>query len=248
MPLSQPKSVLLEILVGTATPQVISYYDGTPAPNPVRVNVGDHVAWLVTVAFANGRKALPYTVNFDDPTFFGVASVQVPAGGTSQFLQVLSVAGLVSYSPDVTGIGCVFDPEIQSGGGPLICDTKVKAPTVTVTWNTDSNLVSYNNGLTAFPIKVKVGDTVTFSATNNAGTGSNFFILFAPGANAWASPFNLTTALFPGSTAMPLSTGALIVADNVDPAGATFQFSGSIVLNGQTQTTDPAKVYSIQLA
>jgi len=242
----QPKNVLLEIIVsGAATPQVFSYYDRVLVTGPLQVNVGDRVAWFVTVAFADGRRSLPYTVNFTDTSFFGVSSLPVAAGGTSPFLQVLALKGSVSYSLDVTGIGCVFDPEIQSGSGNLVIYTPARhdrVSTFTVTWDTNTNVMTYTKGGApgTFPIKVSDLDTVTFIAT----AGSNFSILFAPNFNLWASPFDPNTSQFPAA-AGALSLGPLTVTDNADGSGTQFFFSGSIVVNNKT-VTSPS--YEIDLA
>ena len=88
--LIQPKTVLLQITVTSASPPtVFSYYDGKPANEPVKVNVGDSVGWVVQAAIFGARKTPPYELIFSDESFFGVPSLSVPAGGTSPFLQVL---------------------------------------------------------------------------------------------------------------------------------------------------------------
>jgi len=236
-----PKQILLEVIVsGAATPQVFSYYDRVPITGPLPVNVGDQVAWFVTVAFADGRRSLPYTVSFDDPAFFGQSSLPVTAGGTSPFLQVLSLKGSVKYSLDVTGLGRVLDPEIQSGSGNLIVHSPVlrdAVSTFTVTWDTNANVMTTPKG---FPIKAAVGKSVTFIAT----AGSNFFILFAQNFNLWASPFDPNMSQFPAAPGQ-LSLGPLTVTDKADGTGTKFFFSGSIFYNNAT-VTSPS--YEIDLA
>lgn len=249
MPLSQPRSILLEVIVsGSSTPVVKSYYDNRVVPGTLHVNVGDRVAWLVVVAFADGRRSLPYDLTFNDVSFFGVTSLSVPLGGTSKFLEVRAVQGKVSYGLNVSGLGCVFDPEIQSGGGTAIIEAEQHATAFTVTWNTDTNAVSNSAGGN-WPLTVSVAnqDTVEFIVANAAGAGSGFFVLFAAGDNQWGSPFSLNQTKFPGSVAYPLSTGPQPAEDGADSTGTIFPFSGSIVMGDQMQTTDPAKVYSIKL-
>jgi hypothetical protein len=172
--MGKPKSFLLQVFVtlnadGSSSKKILSFFDGTPAANPLPVNLGDQVAWQVLVVVPNGRKALPYSLNFTDSQFFGVPSLNVPHGGTSPYLTVLVQQAKISYTLTVTGMGLVPDPDIQSGTDALFAKGELVPSIFQVTWDTVGNTMGYtqNNGQ-SHPLsnmKVAYGDTVNFTAT-----------------------------------------------------------------------------------
>jgi hypothetical protein len=242
----QPQSFLLRILVtvnpnGPPTANVVSYYDGNrPVTGPLSVNAGDQIGWVVQVAMPGGRKFLPYKVGFSSESFFGTSELDVPTGGTSPFLRVLELKDKISYTLQVTGVGCVFDPEIQSGSdaSPLIDVLAVSA--FEVTWNTVANTMSYTKGGTAmpFPMKVALGDNVCFVATVAPGSVTNFTIAFADNLNTWATPFDPNKQVFVADPANQTNIGPMGVGDP-DDAGANFPFTASITVNGNPISFPP---------
>jgi hypothetical protein len=234
--MSQPKTFLVQILVtvsgdGTFQTTIRSYYDHTIVTGPLAVNVGDRVGFLVQVNLASGRKPLPYAVSFDKETFFGVSSLAVPRGGTSDFLPVLSLKDRVTYTVNITGVGAV-DPEIQSGGdnpNPGAADVSH----VIVTWDTAANTMSYTmNGVPGvFPIPVKFGDDVQFvAAVYGEPFIANFTITFPDTDNGWQSPFSPDKKNFVAAGSDTFIAPPP-VTDREDP-GATFPFTASISLDG----------------
>ncbi len=125
MPNFVPNSYIIQILVTGGQP-VVSLYEGDSTKlkgDNLHVNVGDRIAWRVMVQLVGGRAFPGFTIGFADAAFFGKASIAVPAssrGLASEFLQVRSTNGTSAYTLTVDGVGCVFDPEIQSGGGGTI--------------------------------------------------------------------------------------------------------------------------------
>ena len=86
----------------------------------------------------------PYTVGFSDPSFFGVTSLNVPAGGMSAYLRVLSLKGLAKYTLTVTGLGVVLDPDIQSGSDTGTPGALARDPAAFVlTWDTVQQTAIY---------------------------------------------------------------------------------------------------------
>lgn len=209
------KTHLVQVIVrfktdGSLDPIMFSYLDQTPLPRdtPLRVNVGDRVAWNVLVNSAVGRRAFPYDLTFADKAFFGVDKVSVPEGGTSAFLPVRSVQGRTSWTLNVTGIGCVFDPDVQSGN-----DTSVVAdltpPSYSVTWDLDHvppTLTWKTAGAGDshnFPMDIKTGDTIDFQVRSVIPVPS-YQVDFdlATEDTLWASPQSYSENLFPGRQRM----------------------------------------------
>src|ERR1035438_480386 len=189
--MAQPRKFLLQIVVtvntnGTFTETIFSYFDGTKLDptEPLPVNIGDQVAWLVQVLMPNGRKSLPYILGFSIPSFFGVSSLAVPAGGASPFLPVLALQAKCSYTLNVTGLGCVFDPDIQSGSDSLLPFGALATTTAFhVTWDTVANTITWTSLAfptpQPFPMQVAHGDKVDFTATAAYGDNfSNFALAF----------------------------------------------------------------------
>jgi hypothetical protein len=241
----QPQNFLIQILVavdthGSFKATIRSYYEGTPAKDPFPVNAGDQVGWVVQVAMPNGRKSLPYQLVFDAESFFGTTELDVPTGGISPFLRVLDLKNKTKYSVFVTGLGCVLDPEIQSGtdtGAQLGIQA---ASAFVVTWDIAANTMSYTKGggpAKPLPMQVALGDKVDFVA-DTAGQVSNFTITFADD-NGWATPFDPNNPYLFADPANPKHTGFKGVGDNADP-GASFPFTASASVNGNPVPPSPS--------
>lgn len=244
--MSQTKKFLLQLLVGVNPPNnILSYLDpALKQVDPLQVNVGDEVGFLVQVVLPNGRQQPACQISFSDPAFFGVAEVQVQAGHTSQFLTVLSVLGSVKYTLNVTGLGAVLDPEIQSGGGgPFQID---KAPSLfTFTWDVGNQTATYAQGGNQVPYSTPVTpdvDSVEFIVTNTTAPPQIFSVFFPLNASVhWASPFDLNQQTFTADPKnSPSTIGPLKVLDTVD-GGKQFPFTASVTVGGQ-QTDLPASI------
>jgi hypothetical protein len=255
MPAATPRSKDFLILVniafvdGKPVYKALLYFDGVPAPDVLRVQIGDRIGWYVQVGLNNNRQPLPYTLNFANGSFFGVSSLSVPRGGASPYLPVLALKGRTKYSLNVTGVGEIFDPEIQSGSdGDIQAGLKVISNWV-ITWDTDTNVLSYSKtGGTPpydFPVPASVGDSVTFTAISN-NAAPVFKITFPDGQNLqnnWASPFDPSIGNFPPgengqdqAKAYSTSIGPYTVNDNVD-SNHIFTFHG-MLSGANTQSPD----------
>ena len=251
-----PQTFLLQILAGINPPNNISLYLGAPAPaDPLSVNVGDEVGFFVQALLPNGRVQPPYSLSFDNASFFGVKSLDVPAGGTSPFLRVLSLLGNCKYTVNVTGLGTVVDPEIQSGGGGLTGLPKAAAAAdqFVVTWDVLGGSVAYTrNGLPVpFSTQVVLPATVEFLLTDfGASPPENFTVTFATNLNPpthWETPFDPSQPTFtPQQNQNPAVIGPLNVGDNVDKKSA-FPFTASVTVNGQSYTLPNTGQPEIQL-
>ncbi|MEI9977080.1 MAG: hypothetical protein WDO73_36530 [Ignavibacteriota bacterium] len=238
--MSKPHSVLLQILVGinpggTLSHKILSYLDGNIKPDPLVVNVGDEVGFVVQVLQPVGRQMLPYRLDFSDTSFFGVSTLNVPAGGTSPFLRVLSLDGKVKYTLSVIGLGTVFDPEIQSGGdgprGPLSINT------VLFTWDVGGKTATYKVNGTAAPFSTPLSpkDTVEFQAVNAGAAAASFTVTFPTNLNQpthWASPFNANLGSFVAPADNPTDIGSLKIKDSSD-TGNEFPFTASVTIDNQ---------------
>ena len=243
----QPLTFLIQILVtvnpdGTFSTQIRSLYDAKIKADPLAVNVGDHVGWLVQVVIANNRKLLPFSIDFaKNPSFFGVPSVQVPAGGPSAFLRVLALQDKVKYTVNIPGLTTI-DPDIQSGGDTSTLGAQHAGVSYDVYWDTahPANPMTYSVGggpSNQTPLTVSIGDKVTFHAVVAAGpVVSNFAIAFT--GNGWASPFNPNQGTFT-ATGASTAIGPLGVADSEDP-GLSFPLVASILVNGAPISSQPA--------
>jgi hypothetical protein len=240
--MSQPKTFLLQLLVGVNPPNnILSYLDPTLTQvDPLHVNVGDEVGFLVQFVLPNGRQQPACSISFADSTFFGQPSVDVPANHTSQFLRVLSVVGKVKYTLNVPGLGAVLDPEIQSGGGgPFIIE---KAPSLfALTWDVGNQTATYTQDGNPVPPTTPVTplvDSVEFVVTNTGGPPQNFTASFSINKTHWASPFDLNQQSFPANPANSPVIGPDQVLDTVD-GGKQFPFTASVSLNGQPVSLPP---------
>ena len=237
--MSQPKTFLLQLLVGVNPPNnILPYLDPTLTQvDPLHVNVGDEVGFLVQFVLPNGRQQPACSISFADSTFFGQPSVDVPANHTSQFLRVLSVVGKVKYTLNVPGLGAVLDPEIQSGGGgPFIIE---KAPSLfALTWDVGNQTATYTQDGNPVPPTTPVTplvDSVEFVVTNTGGPAQNFTVYFPLNPlnpTHWASPFDLNQQSFTADQASPTVIGPKLVKDTAD-AGNQFPFTASVTVNNQ---------------
>jgi hypothetical protein len=249
-----PKSILLQILVtvnsdGSFTPTIFSYFDGPPALDPkkaLHVNVGDRIGWIVQVIMPSGRKSLPYTLGFANESFFGVSEIDEPLGGASPFLTVLALQDKCSYTLNITGVGCVFDPDIQSGSDSL----DPGALTITayqVTWDAAANTITWTSSATPapqpFPMQVAHGDKVTFRALVAVGVVSNFQMTFENNINSWATPFDANNRVL-SAPAGSDTTGQKPVDAPPSP-GASFPFAATINVNGAP--LPPSPTYAITM-
>ncbi len=247
----QPKCFLIEILVGINPPNNnISYFDRKIVADPLSVNVGDEVGFLVQIVLPNGRRTPPYTLAFSDASFFGMSTLDVPAGGTSPFLRVLSLVGKVKYTLGVKGLGTVLDPEIQSGDGFRPANDLAIAKFV-FAWDVGAQTATYTKDGTAVPYSTPVphGNTVEFLAINAGGAVQNFTVSFPPNTNnptLWASPFDFNNSKFVAPQASPADLGPLTVFNQAD-AGSAFAFTASVTVNGQVTNLSPAINPYIQL-
>jgi hypothetical protein len=240
--MTQPQIFLLQILVnanqdGSVTYQIRSFYQGKVLPDgtPLQVNVGDRVGWLIQAVIAGNYKQVPYSVTFQDSSFFGTASLNVPQGGPSQFLAVHSLEGKVKYSVIVPGL-IQIDPDIQSGDTGTTGLHPMAAPvSYTVSWDTShpDNTMTYTSSVhpapQPLPLTVADGDSVTFNATVALGASASQFAI-AFGGNGWPSPFSSSQGRF-SATGANTTIGPLVVKDPSD-AGAKFSVTASIQLNG----------------
>jgi hypothetical protein len=240
--MSLPKSFLLQVLVtvnadGTFSTEVRSYFDDTILTGPLYVNLGDQVAWMVQVFTPAGRKQLPYSVDFNNKKFFGIGSFEVPDGSVSSYLPVLSLKGQVHYEVQVTGLGLVLDPDIQSGSDSMLVPQSLTTG-YAVLWDVGSNTMAYSNiamsGSQPFPpdgLLLSRGDSVTFQATVNATTVTGFTLTFPDNNNAWQTPFDPNRASFVADQSTPQTIGPLRVNDPAD-AGDDFPFIASLTADG----------------
>jgi hypothetical protein len=247
--MAQPKAFLVQVLVffnpdGTFTKEIRSLYDGKDITNKVLgVNVGDRVAWMVQGVVGGNYNLLPFNITFNnkqtnapDTAFFGVSSLNMPSGGPSTFLHVLSLEALIKYTVVVPGI-ITIDPDIQSGGdtGTMGQHAEVAPVSYVVSWDTSNpnNTMTYSAGggpSQPLPLPVADNDQVTFNAVVQGGAAAtNFIIKFKPG-NGWPSPFSSQHGTF-GPNGAATSLGPYPVKDTLDP-GAQFPFTASITLNG----------------
>jgi len=248
-----PQIFLIQIIVtvnpdGSFTTKLQNYLDGSVQLDPLKVNPGDQVGWLVQVNLG-GRKQMPYSLGFKDSqqspndSFFGVSSLDVPAGGTSPYLRVLSLQDKISYSLSIKGVGDVFDPEIQSGPDTGILGFDGTGSTFVVTWDTAANTMSYtkDGGPAApLPLKAAFGDTVEFVAAVAGGLVTDFTITFANNSNSWPTPFGPTQVSFKAE-ASPTDIGPEGVSDNHD-TGVSFPFSASIKVDNNPITSPTAAI------
>jgi hypothetical protein len=231
--------ILVNIAFADGKPvyKALLYFEGVPVPDVLNVQIGDRIGWYVQVGINNNRQPLPYTLDFGDGSFFGVSSLSVPRGGASPYLPVVLLRGRTKYSLNVTGVGEIFDPEIQSGSDGDIQTGFKGGSNWVITWDTDTNVLSPSNTGPA-----SVGDTVTFTAVSNAAQPV-FQITFPDGQNLqnnWASPFDPSIGNFPNrndkTQTYSTSIGPYSINDNADP-NHTFTFHG--VLSGAaTQSPD----------
>jgi len=249
--MAQPQTFLVQILITIKpdgsqdpNPQYRSFYDpANTRAEHLRVNVGDHVGWLVQVVIGHNRRAVAYTLDFSQNAgFFGTQSLAVPAGGLSPFLRVLSLQGKVKYSVRIPGLNAI-DPDIQSGGDTTLDGMILRTGTAyAVYWDTahPGNPMTYTggNGPGQLPLTVSVGDVVTFHA-NVSGTPavSNFEVDFA--GNGWASPFDPDNGTFRASGSSTVITPPKPVGDSAEP-DVKFPFTAYITLNNQAvHSTNP---------
>ncbi|MGD1092361.1 MAG: hypothetical protein ABSB35_10260 [Bryobacteraceae bacterium] len=251
----QPQAHLIQVVVtiephGSLPYEINSYYDNKTA-DPLGVNVGDQVGWLVQVSVDGNLQLMPYSLDFSQNTsFFGMPSLGAPAGGASSFLTVLTQRGHLKYSINIPGLRTI-DPDMQSGGDNTVpFALGVRGVANTVFWDTTNpaNPMTYSaNGAPQqqLPIQnVNIGDSVIFNAIVPPGAVvTDFLVQFV--RNRWASPFDPLIGKF--SAANGTTIGPESVCDTAD-SGGTFQFTASITVNGATITTGNVPQNAIDLA
>jgi len=238
----QPKSFVIQILVtgensdGSFNTTLRSYFDGSVLTTALLANLGDQIAWLVQLQIPGARRSLPYTLQFSNDTFFGVSSLDVHKGGLSPYLTVRPLQDKVTYALNISGLGCIFDPEIQSGSDYAAINVSL-VKSFTVVWDTASNTMGYASGVgggsSPFPpggVPLTVGDKVTFVAIA-AGAVDSFTITFTNTLNGWFTPFEPNHQSIAATPASSDTIGPKPVADHVD-SGASFPFTASIKVNG----------------
>jgi hypothetical protein len=202
------------------------------------------VGWQVLLDTPRKLRPVPYTVSFFSPNFFGVDALEVPTGGTSDFLVVRELKGSTEWSLDLTGIGTVLDPEVQSGSdGALVFLSSslehvevedlflesIPAKVVTkivkwytgqqkMTWRLATSSQEHDFALVAMPISKTDGIAFT---TDLLHEPQDLAAQFGPNppATVWASPDD------PDDKQWMASDGAMAVTDNVDPHGTRFEFT-----------------------
>jgi hypothetical protein len=238
-----PNHILIRVLVVLDSNGYPTYtYADNSTGNNVKilgkVNPGDIVGWhLQLKPFERPWTFPPYTLTFQDPSFFQTDSLEVADGGYSTYLPVRSVAkhGKTEYTVTVQGISPNDDPEIQtdqvSGGGiegvHLLQKEVVRQGTIT--WDgVDGSHPSivWNGGppsdATTQINTVNPGDLMTFTL-NPVGSGNFRVVVFSvyPVKLGIDSPFEdaSTTSItpIPGTNG---TTDALPAATDT----ATFKF------------------------
>ncbi len=231
------ETYLIQVVVGfnpdgtTNTSSFLYLQGGQPAPDKLRVQVGDHIGWVVVVNSQFSRTTPPYKLSFNtnaggppNTSFFGVDNLAVP-GGTSDFLQVRSIQDSVKWSLSVDGLGVVVDPDIQSGNdeqAALDLEKSLTAgttdPTYTVTWNISGKSATWQYGKTGtaypFPMNISFGDSIVFVT----GAAAKPYVVFDLNrqTTVWASPSS-----FLNSAASALTP--MVVRDDQD-SGKDFWF------------------------
>jgi hypothetical protein len=146
-------------------------YSYNVSPDPAKslsVNTGDQVAWyLQLLPRARPSSLPPYRLDFQDPSFFRTASLAVPDGGFSPYLQVRTVKGMTKYTVTVQGVSPADDPQVQTGNFPL-ASSDVRSRQIGIAWNAapkSTPTATVDGQAKLFPLKVYPGDVVTFTAT-----------------------------------------------------------------------------------
>jgi hypothetical protein len=220
------KSNSVDILINVSVnaigvPSYSAFYllDGSPATDPIEVKVGDRVGWFVRVLSNDLQPTLPYELTFANTAFFGVASLPVPQGGGSAYLQVLpNIASIgnplkTKYSLSVVGISPTFDPEMQtdSSGSIVLQGLRADGDVYEVNWQPGADMTYTKNGAAqaAWPLNASAGDTIQFSAAVPA-----FGVVFEKANRYWQSPFDPFATTFQStivigndSSTAPLTVG-----------------------------------------
>ncbi|MBV9396980.1 MAG: hypothetical protein JO062_03315 [Bryobacterales bacterium] len=183
-------------------------YNSSAPPDPLRVNVGDQVAWYVRVIDGPAQRVQPYQITFGNASLFGTASLSVPAGGFSPFLHVVSLPGARSkYTLSVAGISPPSDPEVQVDGDTVISTDRVPI-TYVVNWTAPDGthpqgVLTYTadgGNSVPFPSSLPViaGDFVTFQSPG----AQPFNVVFVGSDHTVASPFveSPNSNIIPGQT------------------------------------------------
>jgi len=169
-------------------------YGGGPLSNKsLGVRLGDQVAWYVRVIENSVQRLQRYGITFANPGVFGRASLDVPDGGFSPFLQVVALPGSqTKYSLTLPGISPADDPDIQVDGDGLLPNLAVTNyvvswqqpspgnPNGTMTYTVNGQTKDFPPSLPVFP-----GDKVTFEVTPAAP----FDVTFTGDNHTISTPF-----------------------------------------------------------
>jgi hypothetical protein len=173
----------------------------------IKLKTGDQIAWVVTVFDAGGARTPPYQLTFSNPSVLGASSLNVPDGGYSPFLQVVTPStwpsGAMKYSLSVSGVSPVSDPLIQVDDETLV-QVAASPDHYQVRWQPvpAAMTVSKNSGpFQPFsnPLVVNPGDDVIFLVDPADG----FEVVFPVSSKHIPpyNPFNSVTTDLPGTNA-----------------------------------------------
>jgi hypothetical protein len=203
---------------GKISTTLSTYPEGNPVPATMSVVPGDRLSWYVQIGVGGAPRPLPYSIHFfeadgktPDTHFFGVSSLSVPVGGTSQFVHVRSLQQTIKYSISVPGLGTILDPLIQTGDGMIpVAKDVAGSSSYAVTWDMDTNDMSYSkNGGVAHPfpatLQIKYGDKMGFTAISGQGGAPDIQVIFTwDGITNWASPFLQEINTMPATPVNPI--------------------------------------------
>lgn len=202
------------------------------------VRLGDQVAWMIRVGT---NRAVPYRLTFSDPSLFGVSSLDVPAGGFSNYLSVRQFSSdrKYKYSVIVEGIFPTCDPEMQ-----VEKDESVSSfgPQHTLTWDLKTQAITDAAGDSASHTTIDIGDQVQWKVNppTSSQMNNNFKITFDPGNLSQLNPFDgydqyqiIESQNSENEMGEPETGTSKLTVEDVGPAEQTFYYTLEGVKNGQ---------------